>query len=109
MPKLKMHIVIRWDLSAESSVIAAAHAGLGTYLTFQEDPLMQEWQKTSFIKIIHRPLNKIQWDYCRKLGDHRVFTESKLDNLEVSVGFNIVKNPSILFSDIPLWTQNPQG
>lgn len=106
--RLKMHIVLRWDLSVEAAIVAAAHAGLGTYLTFQNDPLMQEWQKTSFVKILHRPLNREHWENCKKFGEHRVFTESSLGNLEVSLGFNIVRNPSIYFKDIPLWTPNLQ-
>jgi hypothetical protein len=101
--KLKMHIVLRWDLSAASAIVAAAHASLGTYLTFKDNPLMDQWQKTSFIKIIHRPLNREHWENCKKFGEHRVFTESSLDNLEVSLGFNIVENPTHLFKDVPLW------
>lgn len=109
MSKLKMHIVIRWDLSIEASIVAAAHASLGTYLTFQSNPLMQEWQRTSFIKIIHRPLNREHWENCKQFSENRIFTESSLGCLDVSIGYDIVRNPSIYITDIPLWTPNPQG
>jgi hypothetical protein len=108
MSKLKMHIILRWDLSPEAAVIAASHASLGTYLTYKDDPIMQEWQRTSFVKVIHRALHLEHWQFCKTLGQHRIFTESKLDNMEVSLGFNILKNPTHLFNDIPLWTLNPQ-
>lgn len=106
--KLKMHIVLRWDLSSAGAVVAAAHSSLGTYLTFKDNYLMQEWEKTSFVKIIHRALHKEQWEECKKLGQHRVFTESALGNLEVALGFNITEKPSLFFKDIPLWIPNPQ-
>lgn len=108
MSKLKMHIVLRWDLSAQAAIVAASHASLGTYLTFKNNPLMQEWQRTSFIKILHRPLNREHWENCKKFGEHRVFTESSLGNLETAIGFDIIRVENIYFKDLPLWTLNPQ-
>lgn len=104
VPKLKMFIVLRWDLPAEPSVVAASHAGLGTYLTFIDNPLMQEWQKTSFIKKIKRAKDFQHWQHLKTLGKHRVFTESSLNNAEVSIGFDIVMPPYILLEEIPNWT-----
>lgn len=102
-PKLKMFIVLRWDLSAELAVVAASHASLGTYLTFIDNPLMQEWQKTSFIKKVCRSTSYDHFQYLKTLGKHRVFTESTLDNLEVSIGFDIVRPPYHIMNEIPLW------
>ena len=103
-PKLKMFIVLRWDLSPDSAVVAAAHASLGTYLTFIDNPLMQEWQKTSFIKRVCKSLNYNHFQHLKTLGRHRVFTESLFDNAEVSIGFDIVEPPYHIFNELPLWT-----
>jgi hypothetical protein len=109
MNKLKMYIILRWDLSPAAAVVAAAHASLGTYLTYKDDPLMQEWQKTSFVKILLRSTSYENWKFCKTLGEHRVFTESTLDNLEVSLGFKITEKPSYLFKELPKWSlQSPQ-
>ena len=104
-PKLKMFIVLRWDLPAEAAVVAAAHASLGTYLTFKDsNPLMEEWQKTSFIKRVCKSISWNHFQHLKTLGKHRVFTESGLDNAEVSIGFDIVQPPYHIFDEIPLWT-----
>jgi peptidyl-tRNA hydrolase len=104
-PKLKMFIVLRWDLPAEAAVVAAAHASLGTYLTFIENPLMQEWQKTSFIKRLCKAVDHSHFQHLKTLGRHRVFTESSLGNSEVSIGFDIVQPPYHTMEEIPLWTR----
>jgi peptidyl-tRNA hydrolase len=103
-PKLKMFIVLRWDLPAGAAVVAAAHASLGTYLTFIDNPLMQEWQKTSFIKRLCKAKDFAHFQHLKTLGKHRVFTESTLGNSEVSIGFDIVAPPYHLMDEIPLWT-----
>jgi peptidyl-tRNA hydrolase len=103
--KLKMYIVIRPDVSTAVALVAAAHASLGTYLTYESDSLMQEWKNTSFIKILLKPLNLEHFHNCKKFGEHRVFTESSLDNLEVAIGYKIIRNPSQFIKDIPLWTE----
>jgi hypothetical protein len=103
MNKLKMHIVIRPDISIEAAIIAVSHASLGTYLTFEKDEVMQNWKNNSFVKIIHKAINREQFISCRNIGPHRVFTESTLDNLEVSVGFKPMIIDSYKFKDIPLW------
>jgi peptidyl-tRNA hydrolase len=98
-----MYIVIRGDISPESAVVAAAHASLGTYLQWQDCPIMQQWQKTSFVKILCKSLHKAHFDFLKKMGEHRVFTESKLDNMEVSIGFRVVEHPHSGMTEIPLW------
>jgi hypothetical protein len=103
MSKLKMHIVLRPDISPAASVVAAAHASLGTYLTFIDDAITQEWQRSSFVKIIHRALNIEQFQLCRNFGPNRVFTESSLGGIEVSVGFKPQEKDHPYFKDIPLW------
>jgi peptidyl-tRNA hydrolase len=104
MSRLQMIIVLRHELSHGACIVAVSHASLGTYLTFENDPIMQEWRKTSFVKVIKQAMNDIQFQAIRKLGlPHRVFTESKLDNMEVSVGFLPMLNPPIILKDVPLY------
>jgi len=102
--RLRMHLVFRWDLSPAMAIVAASHAGLGTYLTWESDPIMQEWQKTSFVKILHKALREDHWEFCKKLGEHKVFTESTLNGAETCLGFRVVERPTRLFDDIPLWS-----
>jgi hypothetical protein len=101
--KLKMYLVLRPDISVGVAMVAMSHCSLGTYLHFEQDPLMQEWKNTSFIKVLLKPLNLQHFHNCKSFGEHRVFTESSLDNMEVSIGFNIVREPHPYFTDIPLW------
>lgn len=104
MAKLQMIIVLRPELSHDGCIVAVSHASLGTYLTFENDPIMQEWRKTSFVKVIKQAMNLVQFQAIRKLGlQHRVFTESRLDNLEVSVGFLPMLNPPMILKDVPLY------
>lgn len=101
---LKMYIVLRWDLPVSMAVVAAAHASLGTYLTWKDDPIMQEWQLKSFRKVLCKAVDYDHWKLCKSLGEHRVFTESALNNMEVSLGFRVTENPSNLFQELPLWS-----
>jgi peptidyl-tRNA hydrolase len=102
--KLKMYIVLRCDLSPAAAVVAASHASLGTYLTFLDNPLMQEWQKTSFVKCILKARSYEEFQFLKTLKPNRVFTESCLDNLEVSIGFDISKQIHPLLEELPLWS-----
>ncbi len=101
--KLRMYIVLRGDISPGAAVVAASHASLGTYLNWEHDPVMQQWRNTSFVKILCKSLHKAHFDFLKTLGEHRVFTESTLDNMEVSLGFRVVENPNSAMSEIPLW------
>ena len=105
MSRLRMYIVIRGDLSPTAAFIAYGHATLGTYLTYETDVLMQEWKKTSFVKIALKALNKTHFDWCKKLGEHRVFTESSLGNAETCIGFRVVRDPDARFKYLEKWVQ----
>ena len=101
--KLKMYLVLRWDLSIAMAVCSAGHAALGTYLTWENDPVMQKWKTTSFVKIWCKALNETHWKFIKGLGEHRIFTESVLNGAETCIGFRVVEQPSHLFEDLPLW------
>lgn len=98
-----MYLVFRWDLSPAMVAVAASHAGLGTYLTYESDPVMQNWQKYSFKKVLCKSLNYNHWEFIKTLGEHRVFTESKLDNIEVCLGFKVKDVYNSVLSELPLW------
>jgi hypothetical protein len=102
--KLRMYLVLRWDISVPMAVCSAGHAALGTYLTWEKDPIMQKWRETSFVKIWCKALHEDHWKWIKTLGEHRVFTESTLNHAETCIGFKVVENPSHLFKDLPLWT-----
>lgn len=103
--KLRMYIVLRRDLSPTAAFLAYGHATLGTYLTWQDDPLMQEWQRTSFVKIALGVAGQRELDWAKTLGEHRVFTESTLGNMETCIGFRVVEQPDARFRTLKPWTQ----
>lgn len=100
---LKMHIVLRPDISVETAMIAVAHASIGTYLTFKDDDVTKIWENNSFKKVIHKSINLHQFKSCRELGPHRVFIESSMGNSAMSVGFKPMLKEHPWFDDIPLW------
>lgn len=105
--RLRMYIVLRADLSPTAAFIAYGHATLGTYLTWQDDPVMQAWQRTSFVKIALAvaDLRKLTW--AQGLGEHRVFTESSLGNAVTCLGFRVVEQPDLRFRTLRPWVQDP--
>lgn len=103
--KLRMYIVLRRDLSPTAAFLAYGHATLGTYLTWQDDPLMQEWQRTSFVKIALGVADQRELDRAKILGEHRVFTESTLCNAETCLGFRVVEQPDARLRKLQAWVQ----
>jgi len=101
--KLRMYIVLRRDISSTAAFIAYGHATLGTYLTWQDDRLMQEWQRTSFVKIALSVADQRELDWAKALGEHRVFTESTLGNVETCLGFRVVEGPDPRFRTLRPW------
>lgn len=104
--KLRMYIVLRRDLSPTAAFLAYGHATLGTYLTWQDDPLMQEWQRTSFVKIALSVIDQREFDWAKTLGEHRVFIESTLGNAETCLGFRVVEGPDPRFRTLRPWGQS---
>jgi len=104
-PRLRMYIVLRGDLSPTAAFLAYGHATLGTYLTWQGDQLMVEWQQTSFVKIALRAETPGHFEWCKQLGEHRVFTESTLGNAETCLGFRVVVRPDPRFRTLEPWVQ----
>jgi hypothetical protein len=103
--RLRMYIVLRRDLSPAAAFLAYGHATLGTYLTWQDDPIMQAWQRTSFVKIALGVAGHQELAWAKTLGEHRVFTESTLGNLETCLGFRVVERPDPRFKTLKPWVQ----
>lgn len=103
--RLRMYLVLRRDLSPTAAFLAYGHATLGTYLTWQDDPLMQAWQRTSFAKVALAVTDHRELDWAKTLGEHRVFTESTLGNIETCLGFRVVASPDPRFKTLSPWTQ----
>jgi hypothetical protein len=103
--RLRMYIVLRRDISPTAAFLAYGHATLGTYLTWRDDPLMQRWQQTSFVKIALSVADQRELDWAKSLGEHRVFTESTLGNTETCLGFRVVERPDARFRTLKPWVQ----
>lgn len=99
-----MYLILRGDMSPAVALTAYGHATLGTYLTWRDDPVMQEWERTSFVKVALKAVDKAHFDRCKAFGEHRVFVESSLDNAETCLGFRVVRTPSPRFADLDLWS-----
>ncbi len=104
-----MYIILRSDISPTAAFIAYGHATLGTYLTWRTDPLMVEWEQTSFVKIALKAKDKDHFNWCKQLGEHRVFTESSLGNIETCLGFRVVRQPDSRLRTLDHWTQPDNG
>lgn len=103
--RLRMYIVLRRDLSPTAALLAYGHATLGTYLTWQDDPIMQAWQRTSFVKIALGVADHQELNWAKTLGEHRVFTESTLGNIETCLGFRVVEQPDPRFKTLKAWVR----
>jgi hypothetical protein len=103
--RLRMYIVLRRDLSPTAAFLAYGHATLGTYLTWRDDPIMQLWQQTSFVKIAMSVADHRELNWAKSLGEHRVFTESTLGNAETCLGFKVVEQPDPRFRTLKPWEQ----
>jgi len=106
--RLRMYIVLRRDLSQTAAFIAYGHATLGTYLTWRDDPVMISWERTSFVKIALQVANWTEFQWAKSLGEHRVFTESTLDNMETCLGFRVVELPDPRFRSLTPWVQGTE-
>ena len=105
--KLRMYIVLRSDLSPTAAFLAYGHATLGTYLTWRDDPLMQEWERTSFVKIALQVPDHTHLNRCKEWGEHRTFSESTMNNTETCLGFRVMRDYDQRLLELPTWVQQP--
>jgi len=88
---LKMYILLKEFMDPGHMALSAAHASLGGYLSLKDqNPLMEEWVKTSFRKVVCKVSDE-EFEKAKTYGesgkDYRVMTESAFDNAEVSLVF----------------------
>lgn len=103
IPALKMRLVVNPQLTTVQAAVACAHASLGTYLRWQDDPLMQEWQQLSFRKVLLTALSYQGWLLAKEYGEHVVFTESSLKGMETVLGFRVVNECDHRLRELPLF------
>lgn len=83
---MKMYIFIKDNVPNDFVPVVAAHASLACYLTFENDPLMKEWQKTSFKKVICT-VDENNFQHLKGIDKSNVTTESSLGGNEVAISF----------------------
>lgn len=89
--KLKMYILIKESVDLGHAILGAAHASLSGYLAFQNaegavGSNMRLWVHESFRKVVCRVTDE-EFERAKEYPDHRVMTESGLDNMEVAIVF----------------------
>lgn len=82
----KMYILIKESVDLGHAVLSAAHASLSGYLTFKDDPAVEDWVTNSFRKVVCMVTDD-EFDDAKQYSDHRVMTESSLDDAEVAIVF----------------------
>ena len=102
--KIKQYIVLRHEISPAVAVIATAHAVLGSYLKWQNEPIVQQWVNGIFYKVICQARDAKEWEMIKGWSDNIIFTESALDGLEVAVAFKpFAWSKSSRFNDLKLY------
>lgn len=84
--KLKMYILVRRDVPLGVAVVNVAHASLGCYRKFEDDPQMQEWISGPFYKVVCSVSDK-DFEACKKIDRHVIISEEKYDGQEVCMAF----------------------
>ena len=86
----KIYILVKDTVDLGHAILGAAHASLSGYLTFQDQPRMQEWATKSFRKVVCK-VSDAEFEKAKTYGepnvDYRVMVESGLDNMEVAIVF----------------------
>ena len=83
---MKMYILIKDSTPPSYAIVAAAHASLGCYLKYQDDPDVKEWVSGPFNKMICS-VNEKEFENAKTTEGHVVITESQLDGAEIALVF----------------------
>jgi hypothetical protein len=81
---MKMYICIKDTTPVGMAMNAAAHAGLMCHLSYKEDEIYQTWLVNSFKKVTCM-VTPAEFAMLKKLEDHLVVTESRMDNAELAI------------------------
>jgi peptidyl-tRNA hydrolase len=103
---MKMYILIKRDVPDKFVPVIAAHASLACYKKFENDPLMTEWIKGIFTKVVC-VVNEKEFDNAKSEEKNVVLTESMLDNKEVALAFCPREVYSKQFKFFKIW--GPSG
>ncbi len=83
----KMYILVRDCFPIGHQVNCVAHAALGCYLKFKDDPKMQEWLDHSYRKVTCQ-VSDVEFEAAKhEAEDWVVVTENSLSNEEVALAF----------------------
>lgn len=84
--KLKMYILVRESIPLGVAVVNVAHASLGCYRKFADDPQMQEWISGPFYKVVCK-VNDKDFEACKKVDKHVIISEGKFGGEEICMAF----------------------
>lgn len=84
--RLKMYILVRESIPLGVAVVNVAHASLGCYRKFADEPLMQEWISGPFFKVVCKVSDQ-DFDACKQVDKNVVISESKYGNEEICMAF----------------------
>ena len=97
-----MYILIGDWVDKGHAINSAAHAGLMGYLEWKDDPIIQEWLKSSFRKVTCE-VNKQEFLQSKMFADHVVITELAFDKAEVGLVFKPRYVWPKFFNYLSLW------
>lgn len=83
---MKMYVLVRDVVPVGFAVVGIAHAPLACYLKFKDDPEVKEWLSGPFNKTVCRVTDE-EFELAKKVIDHVVITESRLDGHETVLAF----------------------
>jgi hypothetical protein len=102
--KIIMPMVLAPDLDPGMAAVACAHGSLAGFLTWRDDPIVQEWLAATFYKRIYQAPDPITWRSVMAWPGALVLTESRLDHSPVLTVFKPMRwSSSTLFSNLPLY------
>ena len=99
---MKMYIAIKDWVPSGHAVNCAAHAGLIGWLEYQHMPEAQEWLKDSFKKVTCM-VSEEEFSVLKQIENHKVVTESRLNNDEVGIVFAPRKEWPDIMKTLRLW------
>jgi hypothetical protein len=83
---MKLYILIKDSIDLGHAVNSAAHASLMGHLAWSGDEIYDDWEKSSFKKVVCAVSDR-EFDDAKKYDDHLVVTESTMDGREVGLVF----------------------
>ena len=102
--KIKQYLVLRHEIPPSVATIGVAHGVLGSYLKWQNEPIVQQWVSGIFYKVICQARNYEEFEAIKKWPDGLQITESKLNGLCICVAFKpFVWSKSSIFNDLKLY------